>query len=419
MLKRNTGSQLLAAVRRAGAGSDFWQRRFAAAGLDPDAPNALAAWSSLPLLDKPELLQDQQSQPDGGSLRATPMTRIRRLHRTSGSTSTPFIVMLTAHDIAVAQSVGGRALRCAGVREGELVVHCLNYQMWSGGVTDHLCFEAAGAAVIPYGIGNSRYLVETIQRLRPSAISCTPSYLMRLRDLCRDELGIDPRSLGLRAAFLGGEGGLQQIDYRRQLEETWGMLAVDANYGLSEVLSIFASECGRRCGLHFHAEGALLPELVDPQGNALALAPGTVGELVVSTLEREAQPLFRYRTHDRIEILAAGCDCGLDGFLFRVLGRTDDMLIVKGVNFYPASLLGVLASLGPGLFGDFRVSRPASALDPVRVRVEAASVAGPEAVALAARIVQQIAQQCSVTVEVELVPPGTFPRSENKTPKVI
>lgn len=403
-------------LRWAVAHSPFWSRRCAALRLDPNGIDYAAA-AELPLLDKPELLDDQRDAGAGGTLLAVPMSDIRRLHRTSGSTLAPFIVMLSARDVEIAQAVGARALRCAGVRPDDLVIHCLNYSMWSGGVTDHMCYETADAAVIPYGVGNTRFLIDMVRRLRPTAISCTPSYLFRLRELCRSEYGLEPRDLGFRTAFLGGEGGLQEPAYRQQIETEWDMRVVDANYGMSEVLSIFASECEHRRGLHYHAAGVLLPELVDLDGRTVPIAPGAVGELVVSTLTRKAQPLFRYRTHDQIHVVDMECPCGRSGFVFKVFGRTDDMIVVKGINFFPSAVRGVLAEFDESVVGEYRVRRPQSPLEPIRVDIEAA-VEGAGGPALAQRIVERIFERLNVSVDVALVAPGTFPRTEDKTRRV-
>lgn len=402
-------------LRWAARHSPFWTRRCAKFQLDPSSLSVEDA-ACLPLLDKPELLADQSEAGAGGSLLAVPMSDIRRVHRTSGSTMVPFIVMLSAQDVVTAQGVGARALRCAGVRPDDLVIHCLNYSMWSGGVTDHMCYEAASAAVIPYGVGNSRFLVDLVRRLRPTAISCTPSYLFRLRELCEDEFRIAPQELGFRTAFLGGEGGLQEPAYRQQIETEWGMPVVDANYGMSEVLSIFASECEHRRGLHYHAAGVLLPELVDLNGRVVPIERGAVGELVLSTLTFRAQPLFRYRTHDQVEIIDVTCPCGELGFVFKVFGRTDDMIVVKGINFFPSAVRGVLAEFGEQM-GEYRVRRPQSPLDPVRIEVEAA-VAAKDAAGLVESVVMRVFERLNVSVEVVLVPFGTFPRSDDKTRRV-
>lgn len=410
--------RLLECLRWAAEHSPFWKQRLAHCGIDAAAVRNVDDLSDLPLLDKPELLDDQRETGTGGTLLAVPMSSVRRLHRTSGSTAAPFIVMLSEHDVQIAQTVGARALRCAGVRPDDLVIHCLNYAMWSGGVTDHMCFETAGAAVIPYGVGNSRYLVDTVRRLRPSAISCTPSYLFKLSELCNGELGLEPHELGFRAAFLGGEGGLQEPAYRNRIESEWRMLVVDANYGMSEVMSIFASECEHRRGLHFHAADVLLPELIDVQGRIIPATAGARGELVLSTLSRKAQPLFRYRTHDQIQILDANCPCGRLGLVFKVLGRTDDMFIVKGINFFPSAIRGLLAEFEAGLVGEYRVHRPTSTFDLINVDVE---VALPPAAAgdIAHAIAERVSERLSVSVQVTPVTVGTFPRSDDKTRLVI
>lgn len=409
---------LIDRLKWAQANSPYWRSFFARHQFNVHEVKTLDDFRQLPLVDKPQFLDDQQSHNNiGGTLLAVPMDDVQRIHRTSGSTNVPLMVLLTANDASNAAKIGARALRCAGLRPDDVVIHCLNYSMWSGGVTDHMCYEQAGAAVIPYGVGSSRFLIETIKKLRPSVISCTPSYLFKLYELCTQELDVYPETLGLRAAFLGGEGGLQSVEYRNKVENQWHLKAIDANYGLSEVLSIFGAECEHRRGLHFHGQGVLLPELVDTNGQVIEIAPGNQGELVLSTLLREAQPLFRFRTHDQIEIIDTSCPCGRKGFLFKVLSRTDDMMVIKGINFYPAAIQGIVAQFGDDLSGEYRVLKPSNK---DQLPIVEAEVCHDEVdrQLIQSQLTKTIQIELSVSVEVNLIDHNTLPRSANKNKRV-
>ena len=147
-------------------------------------------------------------------------------------------MLLTQNDILNTVKAGQRAFKCAGMTAEDVVFHCLNYCMWSGGITDHQCMEKTGAAIVPFGIGNSTYLIQSILRLKPTGISCTPSYFLRLEELLWDQFKLEPKDLGIKKAFFGGESGLQDKKYRDSIEEKWKVKAIDANYGMSEVLSI-------------------------------------------------------------------------------------------------------------------------------------------------------------------------------------
>lgn len=411
---------LFRAFNRAADTSAFWQSRLAQHGADPRDIRSIEDFERLAPLDKKDVLDDQLEHGPYGTLLAVSPDRLCRIHRTSGTTAAPFLVLMTADDVRHTIEVGGRAFRCAGVDASDVVIHCLNYCMWSGGMTDHQCLETSGATVVPFGVGNSNFLVQTILRLRPTALSCTPSYLTRLRQVLADEFNMLPSELGLNKVLLGGEAGLQESDIRKAIEDTWDVRAVDANYGLSDVLSIVASECEARHGLHFHGQGVLFPELMDDDGHSIEIAPRAVGELVLSTLTREAQPLFRYRTRDVIQIVdTAACACGRGGFRFKVIGRSDNMVTVKGVNFFPEALQG-LFSRWPQLSGEYRVHASKPPVHQLRVEVEKAARPGEvDWQSLAADIVRQVSVQHSVKVVVEFVPYGAMPKTDDKTQRLL
>jgi phenylacetate-CoA ligase len=401
--------------------SEFYRDKLERAGLKPEDACRLQNFTDLPFTEKREVLADQEAHPPFGSLPVTTDPGLlRRVHSTSGSTGRPFVVVLSERDVAETHDAGARAFRCAGVRPGDRVVHCLNYQLWAGGLTDHLSLEAAGATVVPFGVGNTHRLIETIRQLRVTTISCTPSYMRRLEQVLEAEFHLRPRDLGLKRGLFGGEGGLQDPAVRGRVEDVWGIQAMDANYGMADVLSIFGAECPARTGLHFHGQGILRLELIDPaSGASLPLETGRTGEMVLTHLAREAQPLLRYRTRDVIRVtgLEEPCACGRRSLRFVVVGRSDDMVVVRGVNVYPGNIAGVLAEFGARLSGEYElvVESPPPVERPL-LRVELspqAQTGAPEDLAI--RIALACAQRLSFTPRVDVLPNGSFPRTEGKT----
>jgi phenylacetate-CoA ligase len=413
---------LIAQLRRVTRESPFYAKKYRLASVGALCESGSPTLALLPFTEKPEVIADQNDHPPFGSNLTVDMAAVRRVHRTSGHTGRPVYVAYTEKDIELTSAAGARSFWCAGVRPGDIVIHCLNYCLWTGGLTDHMCLEHTGACVVPYGVGNSRGLVDTIRYLRPTAISCTPSYMAKLELLLRDELNMDPRELGLKMGLFGGEAGLQNVDFRRKLEATWGFRAVDANYGVSDVLSIFGAECEARDGLHFHGQGVLHIELIDPlTGAVLPLEKGAVGEFVYTTLARESQPLIRFRSHDLAEIVGVDrCECGRGGFRFRILGRSDDMLVVKGINVFPHAVGEVIAGFPGQLSGEFEIVEDSlPPLDHLRVRAETRLELGTEAAtALAQTLKRAIRERLDVTAEVDLISDGTLPRTEGKAKRI-
>lgn len=399
--------------------SAFYQRKFA--GIDQITDRE--ALRVLPFTEKDELRASQEAVPPFGDYLAVSPEQINRVHKTSGTTGRPLYIAMTRRDIETTHACGARAFWAAGLRPGDRVVHCLNYQLWAGGVTDHLSLERTGATVVPFGVGNTSGLLRAIRDLQVNAISCTPSYLVHLADIVRTELGIEPGELGLRKGLFGGEPGLQNPTVRDKIEQTWRLRAMDANYGMADVLSIFGGECEARAGLHFHGQGALLVELIDPATLApLDIKTGAVGEFVYTNLTREAQPLVRYRSHDAVEIVSGeACRCGRTGFRFRVLGRSDDMLHVRGVNVFPTAIGEVLATFARELTGEFQIVLDAPPpYNQLPLCAEFAPEVSRDALpALSARVVRTLQDRLNFRAALELVPPGTLPRTEGKTSRVV
>ena len=414
-LEENTVVQQFAYVM---AHSEFYQNKLR--GAQKIATRAELA--ALPFTEKEELRASQAESPPFGNYLAASLEIVSRVHKTSGTTGRPLYIALTARDIETTHECGARAYVCAGLQRGDRVVHCLNYQMWAGGVTDHLSLERAGATVIPFGVGNTHVLLRTIRDLGINAISSTPSYLVHLADIVRSELHIEPHELGLRKGFFGGEPGLQNPNVRGAIERTWNLRAMDANYGMADVLSIFGAECSMRDGLHFHGQGALLVELIDPATlKSVAIETGARGELVYTNLTRQAQPLLRYRSHDAAEIVSAEpCACGRTSFRFRVLGRSDDMVHVRGVNVFPTAIAEALASF-PELSGEFQIvldTPPPYNQLPLRVEL-AHNLPDGDAYNMNALLVKTLQERLNFRAALEFVPPGTLPRTQGKTSRVV
>jgi phenylacetate-CoA ligase len=401
--------------------SPFYREKLRAAGLG--AADVIGDLSRFPFTTKKEVLADQESHPPYGNNLTVGIERVRRVHKTSGTTGKPLFIAMTERDIAETVKIGAKCFHSSGLRAGTVVAHCLNYNMWAGGYTDHQSLEATGAAVIPFGVGNSKTLIETILHLRPTAIHCTPSYLAKLETHLKEEFQKKPLDLGLKLGLFGGESGMQNREFRANIEKTWGLKAMNANYGLSEALSMFGAECGYQDGLHFLGGSVLLPELIDPRTErTLPIERDVVGELVLTNLLREAQPLVRYRTNDMLRVLSTDrCRCGETGFRFEIVGRSDDMIVVKGLNVFVGTIEKVINTHLDALTGVCQVH--INKEDPidrmvilVELRDEARAAGAGEP--LRAALAKEFKERISITPELRLEKEHSLGRTEGKTKKV-
>jgi phenylacetate-CoA ligase len=383
-------------------------------------PRDLRDLADLPLSSKAQLRISQAEHPPFGNYLASTRTEVTRLHRTSGTTGQAMNLALSARDCEITETVGGRSHRAAGLTPDHTVVHCLNYQMWMGGVTDHLTLERTGATVVPFGAGGTELLIRTILEIGIDAISCTPSYPAVLERVLSDRFPeLRPAELGLKLGLFGGEPGLDDPALRKRIRDTWGMEPRNANYGVSDVFSNFAAQCVHDTRLHFLADDVLYPELIDPDtGEPLSRDAGSEGELVLTHLERECQPLVRFRTGDIIAIdETQPCRCTRRGMRFRVVGRSDDMVVVRGINIFPTMVAAVIGEFVE-LSGDYRIElteEPPHDFLPVQVELatERADVAR-----IGEEVEQAIKTKLGATARITVVPAGSFPTTEGKTKRV-
>jgi phenylacetate-CoA ligase len=358
---------------------------------------------------KEDLRAGQERRPPFGEQLCAPREALVRVHVTSGTTGTPVAIGLTRADHERNSAVGGEAFRIAGLRPDDVVAHCLNYALYAGGVADHMALEASGATVVPVGVGQSERLLEILPRLGITALFGTLSYPSHLARRAR-ELGIEPRRLGLRLIITAGEPGAGLAALRREIEAAWGARAVDT-FGMSDVWSTMAGECGEGEGMHLTTGGAAVVELCDPaSGEPVEIEDGATGELVWTHVGREASPLLRYRSGDLGTVWTRPCRCGRAGPRLGIEGRRDDMIRVRGANVYPQAVGAVLGGR-PGLGRYAIVAQGDPVQPPLHVLVEAADVPRTEL----DRLERELRRKLGAAVTLRPLSPGALPVAEHKT----
>lgn len=419
-LRRLEAERLVGQVAYVYRASAFYREVLDRAGIDPAGVTSHEVLAAVPLTEKADLADGQRQGELIGPHQAAEAKDIVRVVATGGTTSRPFRLAWTRDDIDDYSEMGARALWTLGCRPDDLVVNCFNYRLYAGGVMDHMSFERLGATVLPYGVGESRALLDLLAELGPGlSLYATPSYAVRLADVAA-AAGIAPAALGVAKGFFSGEAGLRLPGYRARIEETWRLAAGDL-YGLAEV-GAQSGECRRRAGFHYGGGGLVLAELIDPaSGDVKRMADDETGELVFTPLRRRASPVLRLRSHDIVRVFTAPCACGRTGFRFETLGRSDDMVVVKGVNVFPLAVQQTLTEMRPRLTGEFQLvlDRPPPIDYPPRLRAEVAADVPPAAHDdLIAEIGDLISRRHGFSTSVELVAAGSIP-STHKTRRVV
>jgi phenylacetate-CoA ligase len=391
--------------------SAFYREKLRSAGVSSaEAAGGLAGIAALPFTEKRELKATATADnPIGSHLCADP-TEIVRIYSTSGTTGTPSYIPLTAGDLENWVAGSARSYAASGVAAGQRLVSTYGAGPFAAGAALD-AFERIGLTHIPVGTGNTERLVRAIEQLRPEAAALTPSYAAHVAER------FDMRDSSVERLLVAGEPGGGEPAFRAQLEEGWGARVTEA-MGIGDIGISLWGECEEQDGMHLGARGFVHAELIDPEtGDPLAVDDGARGELVLTHLRHRAAPLLRFRTRDHVEVRTSPCPCGRTGPRIRCVGRTDDMLIVRGVNVFPSAVREVVGGFAPEVSGHIRVRPRAEGVKqepPLPVSVELARGATPDP-ALAESIRERLRGVLTVQTTVDLVPWGSLGRSEYKS----
>lgn len=392
----------------------YYRQRLDEAGIRPQDIRSLEDLKHLPFTTKEDL---RQNYPFG--LFAVPLHRVVRIHASSGTTGKPTVVGYTKKDLRTWAELIARIVTMAGVKRGDVAQICFSYGLFTGGFGLHYGLERVGVTVVPAAAGNTERHIRLMQDFGTTVIVGTPSYALYMAEVARS-LGVDPRQLKVRRGLFGAEPWSEGM--RAEIEAAWGLKAFD-NYGLSEVIGPgVAGECQEKKGLHVN-EDHFLVEVIDPE-TGRTLPPGEQGELVFTTLTKEAFPVIRYRTRDLSRLIPEPCPCGRTTIrMERVTGRTDDMLIIRGVNVFPSQIEEVLTSI-PGLAPHYLIIVDKKGyLDEIEVQVELSPESFSDRYQDLASLEEQVRNRLqatlSLTPRVKLLEFGSLERTTGKARRVI
>lgn len=397
--------------------SAFYRQKFDQAGLHPEDIRTIEDMAKLPFTTKEELRDSQVEHPPLGLHAAVPLSRVIRIHASSGTTGRPSYVGITKHDRDTWIESVARVYWAEGVRPDSVVVMGFGIGFFVGGLPLHNAIEEIGATFIPVGTGASDRLITSIQNLNASQLTCTPSYATYLAEYVRNKFSVEPNTLGIRRVQLGAEPGGGVPSVRKRIEEDWGAIVTEG-IGNADVMPVYAAECDARSGMHYLTPDFAIAEIIDPEtGQTLPLdQPEVQGELVFTHIDRECVPLVRFRTRDRVIVWTDPCSCGRTGMRIRCIGRTDDLLILRGVNVWPSAIKDVIMSLRPHTTGEMQIqlTEPGPSVEPpLPIRVEYGSDV-ENLQSLKQDIEAALHEKLIFTASVELVPPSTLPRYEMK-----
>ncbi len=408
------GQRLRELVERLYSNVPFYRKRMQKMGLLPADIKGLEDLHRLPFTTKQDL---RDNYPFG--LFAVPMSEIVRVHASSGTTGRPTVVGYTRRDISIWAEVVARTLACSGAGRDDVVQIAYGYGLFTGGLGIHYGTEKLGATVIPISGGNTAKQIQLMRDFGSTVIACTPSYALYLAEALED-MNVKPKDLKLRVGIFGAEPWTENM--RKEIEDKLNILAIDI-YGLSEVIGPGVStECQEQAGLHIF-EDHFFPEIIDPESGDV-LPPGSHGELVFTTLTKEGLPLLRYRTRDLTHLNYETCACGRTMVrMAKCTGRSDDMLIIRGVNIFPSQVESVLLEISETKPHYLLIVDRINNLDVLQVLVEVDNQFFSDEVrkleSLTRRIKNSLESTLGITVQVKLVEPKTIERSQGKAKRVI
>lgn len=394
----------------------FYRQSFKEKGVTPDDIKSLADITKLPFISK---LDFRDNYPY--ALMAVPLEETVRIHSSSGTTGKPVIAPYTRADIDNWSELMARTLASAGVVEGDVMQNAYGYGLFTGGLGFHYGGERLGVTVVPTAAGNTKRQILLLQDLGTTVLTCTPSYALTISETAM-EMGVDLRETKLRLGIYGAEPWSEQM--RNEIEEKLSVLAINI-YGLTEVMGPGVGvECPHKCGMHM-AEDHFLVEIIDPQtGDPLPY--GETGELVITTLTKEAQPVIRFRTKDITSLNAETCECGRTLVrMSRITGRTDDMLIIRGVNVFPSQIESVLLDV-EGVEPHYLIMvdrQHAFKSDELEIWVEVSEEVFSDEMQkmenLERKLRSEMDSVLGIGAKIKLVEPKTIERSEGKAKRVM
>ncbi len=406
--------RLQATINRVFKNVTCYRNKFNGLGIVPEDIQSLDDLRKLPFTTKEDL---RLNYPYG--MFAVPLREVVRIHSSSGTTGKPTVVGYTKHDIKVWSNLVARFMTAAGVTHDDVVQIAFGYGLFTGAFGLHYGAETIGASVIPMSSGNTEKQIMIMQDYKTTALVCTPSYAITIADRM-EKMGIDPKTLSLRVGLFGAEPWSEAM--RREIESRLFISATD-NFGLSEIIGPgIAGDCEFKCGMHIF-EDAFIPEIIDPETGEV-LPPGSVGELVLTTLTKEAFPMIRYRTRDITSLDYSPCACGRTMVrMKKTMGRSDDMLIIKGVNVFPSQIEEVLFAIeGCEPHYQIIVDRKGT-LDALEIQIEVTENIFFDEMkrqrAFLEMIEKRIDSVLGVGATVKLVEPNSIPRHEGKAQRVI
>lgn len=413
-LKRVQSERLVETVERVYFNVPYYRHKMQEAGLGPEKIRSIDDLDKLPYTTKQDL---RDNYPFG--LFAVPMSEIVRIHASSGTTGKSTVVGYTRNDISTWSEVMARTLTSAGANRNDFIQIAYGYGLFTGGLGLHYGGEKIGASVIPISGGNTMRQIEIMRDFGSTVLACTPSYALYLAEAIQ-ESGIDRSEFRLKAGVFGAEPWTENM--RREIEDKLKVKAIDI-YGLSEVIGPgVASECNFQEGLHIN-EDHFYPEIIDPE-TLKVLPEGTTGELVFTTLTKEGLPLIRYRTRDLTRITTSKCKCGRTLVrMDKCLGRSDDMLIIRGVNLFPSQLEHLLLEMSGIKPHYLLIVDRINNLDTLELRVEVDEAFFLDKISqlesLRKTISENLESSLGLSIKVTLVEPKMIERSEGKSKRVI
>ena len=391
-----------------------YRHKMQEAGLVPGDINSITDISKLPFTVKTDL---RDNYPFG--MFTVPMSEIVRVHASSGTTGKPTVVGYTRKDLNTWSEVVTRSLAMAGVHRNDIVQVAYGYGLFTGGLGLHYGTENLGATVIPISGGNTQKQIQLMQDFRTTVIACTPSYALYIAEVLY-EMGIDPGNLNMRIGIFGAEPWTENM--RKEIEDKLKIKAIDI-YGLSEIIGPGVScECEYQCGMHIN-EDHFIPEIIDPE-TLQPLPHGEIGELVFSTVTKEGNPILRYRTRDLTRLIYDKCKCGRTLVrMEKCKGRSDDMLIIRGVNVFPSQIESVLLEMSETEPHYLLIVEREGTMDTLNLMVEVQEQFFSDEIreleGLKKKIIHNIQSTLGISVNVKLVEPKTIERTAGKAKRVI